>query len=181
MKKIILGLALLVACNVSYATEKVKKKTTSKTDVSSAQQVRDISKTAEQVQWLESINSNLGICKVWLVLDEAALRGKISYIRAESNYNKDWKSDETIYDEAKAATLSDSKFATCESDARAKVANETREFIKGLVEPALQSKARDVIAQWLTAMDAVRQSNFEQEQSKFKALLNNLKLDLTIG
>ncbi len=55
-----------------------------------------------------------------------------------------------------------------------------REFVGAFKTDAAQTKAKDALAQWLTAIDAVSKDNFPHELSRFDAHANALKLELNL-
>lgn len=180
MKKTIIGLIFLTLCNVAYAEGKTKKSNIKKPK-EAILVVRDAAKTSEQLKWLDKINANLEICKVWFDMDEMLMSGKLELKQSLNEYNHTPQSYTVMYEEVRTEILKTSQYANCKTNTKPNVLAEAKDFIQGLVEPDLQSKAREMIAQWLTSMDAIEQKNFVEEQSKFKFLYNNLKLNLQIG
>ncbi|MDR5811195.1 hypothetical protein [Caballeronia sp. LZ019] len=54
---------------------------------------------------------------------------------------------------------------------------EAKRFINGFKRPVMQSKAKKLVAQWMTTMDAIGSSVADQEAAKFDTLANELQLE----
>jgi hypothetical protein len=72
-------------------------------------------------------------------------------------------------------------YKRCEKEATADFLATSRDFMGKFRDPKMQDKAKDTLAQWMTALDAVPNSNFDQEVSKFATLANGLKLELSLN
>ncbi|RJG11375.1 hypothetical protein D3872_19815 [Massilia cavernae] len=55
-----------------------------------------------------------------------------------------------------------------------------RGFIRAFKDEKLKGKAKETVAQWMTALASSGTDNFGQESSKFKTLANGLKFDLSL-
>lgn len=63
----------------------------------------------------------------------------------------------------------------CTSDSRQDIISKSKQVAKAKAK--IGDKIRDMTAQWLTVMDAIGKSNFNQEKSKFETLANRLLLE----
>lgn len=182
MRKIVLSLVLLGLIGGAFAEGNPKSKSATKATSPAA---RDPLKTQEQVDWLNKLDEHLTRCNSAYEGDNALLKATIGRKKAffaMKNGEEPSLAEYTgILEEAQKELAPQAKYATCYKEARADVMATSKGFIQGLVEPNLQSKARETIGQWMTALDAVMNKNFVEEQSKFKSLMNTLKLELQLG
>lgn len=67
---------------------------------------------------------------------------------------------------------------TCAEKAKKDILATAKAFIKSFKGADGQKNARDMVAQWVTAMDAIGNESAKAESAKFETLANGLLLDL---
>ncbi|MFD1555407.1 hypothetical protein ACFSHT_07145 [Paraburkholderia silviterrae] len=65
----------------------------------------------------------------------------------------------------------------CVAEKKKALLPEAKRFINSFKRPTAQAKAKKIVAQWMTTMDAIGSSVSEQEAAKFDTLANELQLD----
>lgn len=124
-----------------------------------------------QVEYLDKMLATLKQCRALNSLGVSTLE---SMIRTEIMLGGNAAAAVTKFRESPS-------YQRCEKDATANFQATSRDFLGRFRDPKMQEKAKDALAQWMTALDAVPNDNFEQEASKFATLANGVKLGLSLN
>jgi len=125
---------------------------------------------AAQVAYLDKMQATLKHCRATNSLSVSTLN---SLVEAEILMRGDAAAVVKKFHESP-------NYKRCEKDATADFQATSRDFVMKFREPKMQEKAKEALAQWMTALDAVANSNFDQEASKFATLANGVKLELSM-
>jgi len=126
---------------------------------------------AAQVAYLDKMQATLKHCRATNSLSVSTME---SMIRAEILMGGDAAAAVKKFQESPT-------YKRCEKEAMADFQATSRDFMGKFRDPKMQGKAKDALAQWMTALDAVGNSNFDQEASKFATLANGVKLELSLN
>jgi hypothetical protein len=139
-------------------------------------------KEQSAVGLLHSLAAELGICRLARLTDQQELQDHLALYRhpatmqalssAELNEGRQ---------QAIAKSAANSTHKKCKAQAMAAFAVQSRQLVSSVSGAALEGPAKDVLAQWMTTMEATDDdATFPQELGRFNTLSNRLKLDLTL-
>jgi hypothetical protein len=178
-------LCLALACAPVYAADKKVAKAPAKPEQVSALQSPQV-----QSEYIGSLVAQLKNCRAFYLLDRDVFKMNFDayYSMAHGDalmkYGSAGRVTEVelvaVREKAVKATARDSKFASCKSDATDELSKSGKQFIGGFSGTGPQGKAKELVAQWMTALEATGSDNFDQELSKFNTLANLVKLELTL-
>jgi hypothetical protein len=139
-------------------------------------------KDQQAVGVLHSLGAELGTCRLTRMTEKQALldelaenrdfarRGLLSHVDAYK-----------FSQEAIAKSAAAGKYKKCKAEAMVAFSPLSRQLVSSVSGTALEGPAKDVLAQWMTTMEATDDdATFPQELGRFNTLSNRLKLDLTL-
>jgi len=123
-----------------------------------------------QITYLDNLTATLKDCRALNNINLSKLEEKVRLVRSMGGTGA------TAIQRFKDSP----EYRRCESEAKADFQATARDFIGRFREPKMQDKAKEALAQWMTAIDAVSNDNFAQEASKFATLANGMRLELSL-
>lgn len=140
-----------------------------------------------QGKYFELLKSNILSCRSWQLTEkevlnteyQAALLGKQAD-NLDKGKGARLTAVERVEIEQKVVSEKQAKgfeYKKCIDDAKAKIAQGGAKEFLGAFASTQKPKAKALLAQWLTVMDAIGQDNFDQEVSKYDSLVNGLKVE----
>jgi hypothetical protein len=138
-----------------------------------------------QLEYVDSLGKSLQSCQshykglmvmldatidMRVVTEEMGLRGRAMNPMARKNLELDAAAEAKI-PEAVARCIERGNTETAES---------ARPFFRGFKNEKHKIKAKEAVAQWMTAFGASGTDDFNHESNKFKTLASSLKIDLTL-
>ena len=179
-----IALCFVLVSTLASAAEKKVTKTPAKVEQASSGQSPQV-----QAEYMGTLGSQLRTCRALYVSDRETLKTLLTayYAEAQGDSHRDGNKGRltelqvvAVRERAVKSAESTSKFGACRSEAMDAFSATGKQFVLGFPDSALQSKAKELLAQWMTAMEAARSDNFDSELSKFNSVANLIKVEMTL-